>query len=271
MFEAPWQKAFTQPDDPSIAIWRYVDLAKYADMLQKKALYFSRADKLGDPFEGSLTKKQYEDLKHQAKTHVEKHGLSPKEAANHFESMICIPRRFRQNTFVSCWHMNEGESEAMWKIYGESKLSIAIKSTYATLEKILDDARCASGGLILGPALGRVTYGGHEEDKTIFHHRQELIGSMMRKRWAFRHEEECRAVMWMEDSVPPSDGRPLDEMPPTHPSGIDFPVPLEKLVSEVVISPLAPEWFLPVVEKLTDKYEFAFSVRPSALKADPYL
>ena len=34
-------------------LWRYMDVAKFADLLESKALFFARANKLEDPFEGS--------------------------------------------------------------------------------------------------------------------------------------------------------------------------------------------------------------------------
>ena len=35
-------------------LWRYMDFAKFAAMLRERSLYFPRADKLGDPFEGAF-------------------------------------------------------------------------------------------------------------------------------------------------------------------------------------------------------------------------
>ena len=43
---------FKTPKDNS-KIWRYMDFTKFIDMLDKSALFFTRVDKLGDPFEGS--------------------------------------------------------------------------------------------------------------------------------------------------------------------------------------------------------------------------
>lgn len=37
------------------SLWRYIDLPKYLSMLAQNALWFSRADLLGDPFEGSMS------------------------------------------------------------------------------------------------------------------------------------------------------------------------------------------------------------------------
>ena len=46
---------FTVPDDPNASVWRYLDFTKFVDMLERRQLFFARADKLGDPFEGSTS------------------------------------------------------------------------------------------------------------------------------------------------------------------------------------------------------------------------
>lgn len=44
--------AFQQPSRETM-IWRYMSFAKFVSLLEKKALFFARLDRLGDPFEGS--------------------------------------------------------------------------------------------------------------------------------------------------------------------------------------------------------------------------
>ena len=48
-------ETFTPPSSDAI-LWRYMDFTKFVSLLEKQALFFPRADKLGDPFEGSFTK-----------------------------------------------------------------------------------------------------------------------------------------------------------------------------------------------------------------------
>ena len=36
-------------------LWRYMSFTKFVSLLTKNAVFFSGADKLGDPFEGSLS------------------------------------------------------------------------------------------------------------------------------------------------------------------------------------------------------------------------
>jgi hypothetical protein len=47
--------SFQAPANPNVSIWRYMDLTKFLWMLQEKALFFTRADFLGDPYEGHYT------------------------------------------------------------------------------------------------------------------------------------------------------------------------------------------------------------------------
>ena len=53
-----FQKHFLcrEPEDRQSIIWRYLDLAKYMHLLETASLHFTRADRLGDPFEGSYSR-----------------------------------------------------------------------------------------------------------------------------------------------------------------------------------------------------------------------
>jgi hypothetical protein len=44
---------FRQPDDENTKVWRYMDFTKLVSLVDSRRLFFSRADRLGDPFEGS--------------------------------------------------------------------------------------------------------------------------------------------------------------------------------------------------------------------------
>ena len=45
---------FESPQDENAKIWRYMDFTKFVNLLDTSKLFFPRADKLGDPFEGSF-------------------------------------------------------------------------------------------------------------------------------------------------------------------------------------------------------------------------
>lgn len=47
---------FEKPENENAKIWRYIDFTKFVSLLDKSALFFTRADRLGDPFEGSYSR-----------------------------------------------------------------------------------------------------------------------------------------------------------------------------------------------------------------------
>ena len=49
------------PVNEKATIWRYLDFTKFVSLLDKRALFFSRTDKLGDPFEGSCAKRSIKE------------------------------------------------------------------------------------------------------------------------------------------------------------------------------------------------------------------
>jgi hypothetical protein len=51
---------FIPPENLDAAIWRYVDFAKLVALLDTRTLFFSRADLLGDAFEGSYSRASVE-------------------------------------------------------------------------------------------------------------------------------------------------------------------------------------------------------------------
>jgi hypothetical protein len=49
-------------NEDSNIIWRYMDFTKFVSLLDRSALFFARADKFKDQFEGSWTKKNFERM-----------------------------------------------------------------------------------------------------------------------------------------------------------------------------------------------------------------
>ena len=47
---------FIQPENEDIKVWRYMDFTKLVSLIDSLRLYFTRADKFEDPFEGSFPK-----------------------------------------------------------------------------------------------------------------------------------------------------------------------------------------------------------------------
>lgn len=104
---------FPPPSSDDIAIWRYMDLAKFVSLLEDDALHFSRIDHQSDDYEGSISRAMLA-AKRQKWAY-----LTDEEYAKHFKRPVgkeAMKTSFAY-IFVNCWHMNEGESAAMWSLY----------------------------------------------------------------------------------------------------------------------------------------------------------
>ena len=100
--------SFEPPSNPDIKIWRYMDFTKFVSMLENQGLFFSRADKLGDRFEGTYPKAEFETWMKNSATI----GVPAGATSAHRKIMQAV----RKWTVVNCWHMNDHESAAMWKL-----------------------------------------------------------------------------------------------------------------------------------------------------------
>lgn len=246
-------ECFERPADPDASIWRYMDLAKFVSILKEQAIFFARADKLGDPFEGSVTKPTRLMLEEYCRTH----GL-PDNVVDNFRGVVAASVRC---TAVSCWHANDCESAAMWRLYLSSGEGVAIKSTFTRLVTSLPQWNKETDvDLIYAGVVKYIDY-----DTTVMP-QNNLYWPFVHKRLSFRHENEIRAVM--------TDSKGLwAGTPPGYVSfpngGASVPVNLPTLVESVFVAPSAPRWFEEVVRSLVDKYGFSFPVHRSRLGEDP--
>lgn len=115
------------PPPKGAKLWRYMDFTKLVSLLDKRSLFFSRADLLGDPFEGSFSRKTVE---------ARQQGDFPQIA---WDILSAIHRRHIRDTYVNCWHMSDHESAAMWKLYLASD-GVAIQSSFERLVESLQES-----------------------------------------------------------------------------------------------------------------------------------
>lgn len=138
---------------PENKLWKYLDVIKFLTLVNGE-LYFARADKFKDKYEGAIPKQNYlhfADMYRRAKLN---HRDSTNEADTNIEmnySRKGLPkgiekdirkeffRKFnerKKKVAISCWHLNESESAAMWEIYSRAGQGIAICTTLQKLHKI---------------------------------------------------------------------------------------------------------------------------------------
>lgn len=236
---------FELPDDDAV-VWRYLDLAKYVAMLQRHSLYLARADQLGDPFEGSygIPNIAARPENFAFLTEIDRQHLSAT-----YES-------FRYFTYVNCWHHNQHESEAMWKLYATEDRGIALCSSIGALrESLSGDERIY---------LGKVQYIDYrdtpinEDDPTL---------AYLYKRRSFVYEQEVRAVL--NRVVEPRSTDSPRAAPDGQPSGIELPVELSKLLDRVIISPFSEDWFVQVVLAVSQRYDLKVPIEKSEIADKP--
>ena len=224
-------QGFPVPDDPDARVWRYLDLAKFVWLLEKKQLWFTRADKLGDSFEMTLPAGTVNELALLHQSLIEA-GTIP---AGRPEEVAELRSRLRKRLFVSSWHLSEFESQAMWRLFCGPSQGLVIQTRFRTLTASLP------------VTIGRVTYLDYNKDSF-----PELLPDLvhmapvMFKRQAFAYEQELRAVLhyeWEEDRGRHVDGVGLEWDPSRHVENIythpDAPYFFTETV-EAVVKALAP-------------------------------
>jgi hypothetical protein len=91
---------------------------------------------------------------------------------------------------------------------------------------------------------------------------QNLLTPFVHKRKSFEYERELRAVLMFGA---PEDYQDLSR--PMTTSGVAVPVDLDSLISEVVVSSAAGEWFVSIVTSVIDRLGFVCPVRQSDINS----
>ena len=80
---------------------RYLDAAKFLDLLHSQTLFFARGDQFEDKFEGAFTQSI-------------KKAIEQSYEINNIEfSYGEFKQRLRERVFLNCWHANANDSMAM--------------------------------------------------------------------------------------------------------------------------------------------------------------
>ncbi|MHA6711016.1 hypothetical protein [Dehalococcoides mccartyi] len=243
---------FIPPDDEATTIWRYMATSKLASMLAASSLWFARADRFQDAFEGSSPNINIEARQSPS-------YLSAGDSLI-FRSLMkntaSTKQHWVRHIAINCWQMNVTESTAMWDLYlPPTKDGLAVQSTFKNLK---DSLRIEETVYI-----GKVKYINYEHQVI---ERDSILAPFMHKRKAFEHEKELRAIIVRP---PPPGPKGLDFTVETIEQGILVSVDLRILISKVYIPPHAHPDLTGKVESLIRKYGFNFEVVHSGLDENP--
>lgn len=222
-------------------LWRYMDFTKFVAMLVNKTLYLSRVDKLGDAFEGSLPDLPKETFL----------GFFEEQDRQRDCDMKQKSESARKFYYASCWHGNDGEMDAMWKVYVRGNEGIAIRTTVGRLKKALNDATESFW-------IGEVKYPEQYAWKIV--PSDPIFHACLTKRKCFEHEKEVR-VIWLDKDAQCSGCEGKD--------GKELSCDLSTLIEKVYLAPTKSTWFKPVIEDVLGKYKVNVKVVQSELDAQP--
>ena len=240
-------KNTSQPKKTKIKIWRYMSLSRFVWLLQKRSLYFARSDLLGDPFEGVYPEPMMKRFKSVTKDLFK---LPGKPELRNFMVRYAyvsagLSSKHRKTFYINCWHMNEDESLAMWKLYASHNEAICIQSTQDTLSRLLPRSAW----------LAPVNYIDYKTDSFDL---GNAVNYVFHKRKSFEHERELRAAVFL----------PMDpkDIVADH---VVLPIDINLLIKRVFVSPTAESNFKEIVEGLLKVYRVKASVSKSAALAAP--
>lgn len=241
-------------------LWRYFDLLKFIDLISGN-LHFCRADIFEDRFEGRYPKTVIEEISQVFEYNPCIKGTEVynrvEEGNKKFMSTIRNQEiKWKECVAISCWHLNDYESAAMWGQYAKFGYGIAVKTTINKLGsiKVPNEYICESFP---------VTYidyeNGFKESGLIKFHQ---LSRFQFKRKSFEHENEYRIMLYKptdsneiikfnEHRIPV-----LDNLDVLSASGISMKIDAKEVIDEIILAPYLKEWECNIIDKLVNKYGF---------------
>ncbi|WP_067730854.1 DUF2971 domain-containing protein [Oceanobacillus damuensis] len=228
--------------DLSVGIWRYMNFSRFVNLLDSNSLFFSKPSSFRDPYEGSYSEV---DIK---RIIGEPDSFVPNIKSDYDDKRQQLMKKSKlllDLVGVSCWHLNNNESAAMWDLYLRSGDGIAIKSNVSNLIRSItsDDV-----------FYGQVQYIDYTKEITS----NNTYESLFYKRSSFSHENEFRLICF--ESI---------EEPYFKNYGTLQKCDINLLIDEIYVSPLAPRWFTDTVRSVSDKYAINKPIIQSSLYNSP--
>lgn len=222
-------------------VWKYLDLPKLIWLVERSRLFFTRIDRLEDRFEGVATAGTLAQRRKSAELYGD-----PNFSRSMAEWRSVQARRFG----VSCWCLDDGESQAMWSIYADRGLAVV-----STIGRMADSLRLPP---LFHPYFGQVRYIDYGSAPEIIE-LDEAVPFFL-KHEAFQHEREYRIVL----------GHAMNDPEAMFPDpGVGVEVDLDLLIEQIVLSPALREYEREAVVAVVSKYGLGSRVKESALSKPP--
>ena len=230
------RKVILNPPDPDSFIWRYFPLDKFISLITSGQLFFAKASSFEDPFEGDYGKAAKQKIR-------DKYGDG--QYLRDFKTFEFL----REYTYISCWHENQHESDAMWKLYGNA---IAVKAKFSSIHKLLDWSEAEI------KQSGRVNYIDYDTEHVNV---ESSYLPYFFKRLSFAHEREVRFLI-QEHRYD------WNEYPPSSPGKL-AQLNINSDFEEIVLSPTMESYVANAVERVLQQAGVSITVRQSTLLNRP--
>src|ERR1700722_19546312 len=190
-----------------------MDVARFRTLIQGGKLNSARRHELGDPWEGVWTKPASDQI-------LSRH--SPE-----FDRQWA--KEFNSCALISCWHENDRESVAMWKLYVSGREGVALKTTAGRLWTCPDE------------------FGEREVRAVIYDPHDSADVAFSDAVYAANNPSACAKTAM----------------------GEALPVDLSILIERIVVSPDFPKWAISSLQKVVDARGLGVQVESSSLLDQP--
>ncbi|HEX2925421.1 MAG TPA: hypothetical protein VHP38_04070 [Ruminiclostridium sp.] len=237
--------------DPKL--WRYYDLIKFLTLVNGE-LYFARADSFKDKYEGAIPKRTFQSLIEHFRACS---GLKDDEAIKlEFQNIF---NEKKKKAAISCWHINDTESAAMWELYSKAGFGIAVKTT---ISRLTDSIVIPRGYKMVMSEVNYIDFDTANNTDYIYN---ELL-PFKNKRKEFIYENEFRVILYQEKTASElvsgfSDNSSLTtavshkfkfRLRNLPEEGIKVKVEPSKIIMEIIASPHMKKYEVKEIQRLLD-------------------
>jgi hypothetical protein len=208
-------------------LWRYLNLSHFLGLLSERELHFASLDEFEDKWEGACPEVLKIDLTDA--------GKDMKEFG---EFVTDNDKRAIGRSRVLCWHQNDVESVAMWKLYTRGLDGVAIQTTVTRLKASLHAEE-------RDIKIGLVRYADHADPLVFGKNAPQGVAAVFLKRRSFEHENEVRLVIDDDPVVDLDSGYVQGPL-----VGGNVEADLKVLIQRIIASPDYPAWAIPSLQAI---------------------
>ncbi len=228
-----------------------MSLDRFKSLIEKESLFFCRADQFNDDkWEGIFPIKM-----------IKKFGLDtqsfPSDDGKTYTNCEWHIQKEARSHLINCWHVNDSESFAMWKIYGRDQQdAIAIQSTIGCLKNSFS----ANNERIWIGEVEYIDFRDWEPENRFFNSDIPNTLKTFFLKWNyFAYEKEIRAVINKSYNEHKSD------------KGIPIKVDLCELIEKIYIPAVADPKIEKEVVEFLENTGYSFSMHRSDLGVPLYM